>query len=93
MRREADGAGTLTLAGPIDNIAKTLTLNEHTGTGQIPHWARDLQILLLEDLGELETARILIGGLLASDAIEDPQELRYLERKLDALREREAASR
>ena len=60
-------------------------LNEHTGDDTLPHWARDLQILLLEDLGEYEAARILIGGLLASGEIDDPQELRFLQRRLEAL--------
>lgn len=58
---------------------------EHTQTGQIPFWARDLRILLLEDMGELEAARVLIGGLLASGEITDPHEIRFLEHRLDAL--------
>lgn len=61
---------------------------EHTEPGQIPFWARDLQILLLEDMGELEAARMLIGGLLASGEITDPHEIRFLERRLDALERR-----
>jgi hypothetical protein len=51
----------------------------------VPYWARDLQILLLEDMGEYEAARILIGGLLASGEIEDPGEVRFLEQRLEAL--------
>ncbi len=60
-------------------------LAEHTGGMDVPYWARDLQILLLEDMGEYEAARILIGGLLASGEIEDPREVRFLERRLEAL--------
>lgn len=60
----------------------------HTEPGQIPHWARDLRILVLEDMGELEAARVLIGGLLASGEITDPHEIRFLERRLEALERR-----
>jgi len=60
-------------------------LNRHTRPGEIPFWARDLQVLLLQDLGEFESARILIGGMLASGAIEDPHEIRFLEQKLREL--------
>jgi hypothetical protein len=63
-------------------------LARHTRPGEIPHWARDLQILILEDLGEYEAARILIGGLLASGALEDPHEIRFLERRLEKLEQR-----
>lgn len=63
-------------------------LATHTHPGDIPFWARDLHILLLEDMGEFEAARILIGGLLASGEIDDPQEIRFLERRLDALERR-----
>lgn len=60
-------------------------LNRHTRPGEIPYWARDLQVLLLQDLGEFESARILIGGMLASGAITDPHEIRFLEQKLREL--------
>lgn len=68
-------------------------LAEHTAGLDVPYWAQDLQILLLEDMGEYEAARILIGGLLASGEIEDPREVRFLERRLEALSQEEGASR
>ncbi|MEX1080683.1 MAG: hypothetical protein WEC99_01560 [Halofilum sp. (in: g-proteobacteria)] len=64
-------------------------LTERTRAGEIPHWARDLQIFILEDMGELEAARVLIGGLLASGEIDDSNEIRFLERKLTALERRQ----
>lgn len=67
-------------------------LTEHTRAGEVPHWARDLQIFLLEDLREYEAARVLVGGLLASGEIDDPHEIRFLERKLEALEAEERAS-
>lgn len=45
----------------------------------IPAWARQLELVLLEEQGELETLRVLIGGLLISGKITDAQEQRYLE--------------
>lgn len=39
-----------------------------------PAWARQMQIFLLEDMGEFEAARILLGGLLASGTVTDTHE-------------------
>ena len=50
-----------------------------------PAWARDMSVILLEDMGELEAARILVGGLLDSGRVSDPHEVRFLSRKLEAL--------
>lgn len=61
------------------------TITEHATRSDVPFWARDLSVLILEDLGELEAARVLVGGLLESGAIDDPNELRFLRRKLRAL--------
>lgn len=68
-------------------------LNRHTNSGEIPFWARDLQVLLLQDLGEFESARILIGGMLASGAITDPHEIRFLEQRLRELDTSDPGSR
>jgi hypothetical protein len=56
--------------------------------GQLPHWARDLELILLQDLGEYESAYLLIQGLLDSGEITDPDELRFLRHRLEALRRR-----
>jgi hypothetical protein len=48
----------------------------------VPAWARQMEIAVLEDLGEDEAAKILIGGLLQSGKIKDTQELRFLEERL-----------
>jgi len=55
-----------------------------TGPG-IPLWARQMEIFILEDMNELEAAKIMLGGLLASGRIEDPQERRFLQGRLEAL--------
>ena len=60
-------------------------IDRHTRTGDVPLWARQMEIFILEDMGELEAARIMLGGLLASGRIDDPAEAAFLKRRLDAL--------
>jgi hypothetical protein len=55
---------------------------------QLPHWARDLELILLEDMGEYETAFILVQGLLDSGEVTDPDEIRFLRARLQGLRQR-----
>jgi hypothetical protein len=55
---------------------------------QLPHWARDLEFILLEDMGEYETAYVLVQGLLDSGEVTDPDEIRFLRARLQALRQR-----
>jgi hypothetical protein len=54
----------------------------------VPLWAKQMEIFILEDLNELETARIIIGGYLESQTIKDPAELRFLEERLRQLEAR-----
>lgn len=56
-----------------------------------PGWAKQMHIFLLEDLGEREQAKLLLGGLLASGAVSDPGEIRFLMGRLEQLRGRQAA--
>ncbi len=56
----------------------------------IPSWARQMHIFVLEDMGELESARILLGGLLESGEISDPHERRFLSQRLHELEQRAA---
>jgi hypothetical protein len=44
-----------------------------------------MEIFILEDLNELETARLIIGGAVQSGAVKDPAELRFLEQRLKEL--------
>jgi hypothetical protein len=50
-----------------------------------PGWARQMQIFILEDIGELESAKILLGGLLAGGEIKDERELHFLTERLKAM--------
>ncbi len=53
--------------------------------GRASGWARQMQVFILEDLGETDSARILLGGLLANDEVKDPAELHFLTERLKAL--------
>lgn len=52
---------------------------------QVPAWARELEVFVLEDMNELDAARQLIGGLLAGGQITDPHELKFLAQRLEQL--------
>jgi hypothetical protein len=50
------------------------------------NWARQMRIFILEDLGELEAATVLLGGLLASGEVTDPKEIHFLTERLEQLK-------
>jgi len=62
-------------------------LADNTNNQAVPSWARQMQIFIREDLGELESARILLGGLLDSGTITDINELRFLSERLNILQQ------
>ncbi|MES2934249.1 MAG: hypothetical protein V4805_12275 [Pseudomonadota bacterium] len=57
----------------------------------VPDWVRQLEIFVLEDMDELESAKILIGGFLQSGQISDPRELHFLSTRLKELEARTTA--
>ena len=54
----------------------------------VPVWARQMEIFILEDMNELEAAKVMLGGLLATGRIRDPEERRFLQNRLDELERR-----
>ena len=50
------------------------------------NWARQMRIFILEDLGELEAATVLLGGLLASGEVTEPKEIHFLTERLEQLK-------
>ncbi len=54
----------------------------------LPLWARHMELFVLEDMNELQAAKIMLGGLLDSGAIKDPNEARFLKRRLEELESR-----
>jgi len=59
----------------------------------VPVWAQQMRIFILEDMNELEAAKIVIGGLLAGGRIKDPAEARFLKKHLADLSARIAKTR
>ena len=56
-----------------------------------PLWAKQMEIFILEDMNELEAAKVMLGGLIASGRVHDPSELRFLQSRLRDLERRLAA--
>jgi hypothetical protein len=65
-------------------------LREHTRADEIPGWARQLEIFIYEDMGQYQSAKVLLGGLLDSGAVTDPHEQRFL---IERLRQIESAEK
>ena len=65
-----------------------VALQKHATGPDVPVWVRQMEPFILEDMGELEMARILIGGLLASGQVKDRRDADLLERRLHRLEER-----
>ncbi len=63
-------------------------LRENAHGADVPHWAQQMEIALLEAQGEYQSARLFIGGLLDSGQITDIHELAFLNQRLKSLREK-----
>lgn len=63
-------------------------IQQHAVASNVPLWARQMEAFILEDMDELETARLIIGGYIQSGDVKDPGELRFLEERLKALESR-----
>ena len=64
------------------------SLAEQADGTDIPHWAQQMVIFVLEDMGEFEGAKVLLGGLLDSGKITDPNEQWFLSKRLAEIEER-----
>jgi hypothetical protein len=63
-------------------------IDRNVHSANVPLWARQMEIFILEDMNEVDAARIMLGGLLASGSIKDPAEARFLAQRLKELEER-----
>jgi hypothetical protein len=63
-------------------------IDRQTTSRDVPLWARQMEIFILEDMNELEAARIMLGGLLERGGIQDPNERRFLQQRLEELEKR-----
>ena len=68
-------------------------IQRHATAADVPPWARQMEVFILEDLNELEAARLVIGGYLQSGAVTDPAELRFLDERLKDLEARTLQTR
>jgi len=63
-------------------------LQQFTTAKDVPVWVTTMEAFMREDMNELETARIMLGGLLASGRITDRGEVKFLESRLQEIEER-----
>jgi hypothetical protein len=54
----------------------------------VPAWARQMEVFILEDMNELQAAKVMLGGLLATGRLRDPEERRFLQGRLEELERR-----
>ena len=67
-------------------------VSEHATGPDVPNWARDMPVVILEEMGELEAATVMAGYLLSSGRVTAEHEKRFLLEKLEALKQRTAGS-
>lgn len=60
-----------------------------TNSARLPPWALQMEVFILDDMNELDSAKALIGALLASGEVSDPRELAFLERRLHSIAARQ----
>lgn len=65
-------------------------IRTHVTAAHAPDWARQMSVFILEDMNELEAAKVLLGGMIAEGAITDPNEARYLRDYLERLEKKSA---
>lgn len=68
-------------------------IQQHVHGPGIPLWVRQMEAFILEDLNELEAARIMIGGYISSGQVTEPSELRILEERLKQIETKLKADR
>ena len=63
-------------------------IRQHTSAAAAPAWVRQMEIYILEDMNEMEAAKILVGGMLESGEIKDEHEWFFLNQRLEELEEK-----
>lgn len=64
-------------------------LRQYATGDNVPYWAKQMEIFVLENMGELEAAMILIGGLLESGELKDPHQRKFLGQRLEEIKQRQ----
>jgi hypothetical protein len=68
-------------------------LQKNTTTPDAPLWVKQMEPFILEDMNELEAAKVLIGGMVASGQVKDGRDLALLKQRLELLEQRIEAER
>ncbi len=55
---------------------------------EAPAWAKQMEALLLDDIGEYQAAQILLGGIISSKQVKDEKELIFLKKKLSEIEQK-----
>lgn len=64
-------------------------IREYAKGDKVPYWAKQMEIFILEDMGELESAMVLLGGLLESGELKDPQQRKFLGQRLEEIKQKQ----
>ena len=64
-------------------------IRQYAKGDNVPYWAKQMEIFVLEDMGELESAMVLIGGLLESGELTDRQQIQFLSQRLEEIKQRQ----
>ena len=80
------------LADPVLALRYARAVSERATGPAVPAWVRDMSALIAADIGELDVARVLIGGLLHSGRVRDPREIRFLGTRLKEIEARAGGS-
>ena len=69
-------------------VSTARLLREQAKADSVPFWAKQMEFFVLEDMGELEAAKVLIGGLLESGELRDSQQQLFLSERLQEIENR-----
>lgn len=64
-------------------------IRQYATGDNVPYWAKQMEFFILEDMGELESAKVLIGGLLESGKLDDPNQIEFLTQRLTEIEDRQ----
>lgn len=71
-------------------LALARQLRVRTTGVDVPPWVRQMEAFVLEDMDQLGSAQLLIGGLIAGGQITDPHELAFMARRLEEIAAKKA---
>ena len=60
-------------------------ITDHATGPEVPNWAKHMSVIVLEEMGEFESAALLIFNLLESGLVTDEHEQRFLAKKLEEI--------